>query len=148
MKNFIVLIFMFVATLQVAKGQTDGAPIGFWSTARGKAIVEIYKSGDKLFGKIVWLTNPKDENGNMQTDIKNTDVTKQTRPILGLNTLIDLEKIESGIWDNGYIYSPEHGKKYNCRLTVKDDGTLEVRGYKGIPLFGESFIWKRVKKIP
>ena len=43
------------------------------------------------------------------------------------------------------IYNPEDGKEYNCKMTLKDPNTLEVRGYVGISLFGKTQTWTRIK---
>jgi uncharacterized protein (DUF2147 family) len=34
---------------------------------------------------------------------------------------------------------------YSCVLTLLDAGTLKVRGFVGLPLFGKTQIWKRVQ---
>lgn len=55
-------------------------------------------------------------------------------------------KYEGGnVWGDGKIYNPEDGKEYNCKMTLKDPNTLEVRGYVGISLFGKNQTWTRIK---
>jgi len=43
----------------------------------------------------------------------------------------------------GRIYNPESGKTYKCTLTLLDDNTLKLRGYKGISLLGGTEVWTR-----
>ena len=45
----------------------------------------------------------------------------------------------------GTIYDPRDGKTYKCRMTLKKDGTLEVRGYLGLALFGKTVVWTRIE---
>ncbi len=53
---------------------------GTWYNAEKDAKIQIYKSGEKYYGKIVWLKNPNDANGNPKTDVKNTDKKKTMSP--------------------------------------------------------------------
>ncbi|RZL30018.1 MAG: DUF2147 domain-containing protein, partial [Pedobacter sp.] len=48
-------------------------------------------------------------------------------------------------WIDGTIYDPKTGKTYSCNLTLKDNNTLNVRGYIGISIIGRSETFKRVK---
>src|SRR6185437_12332647 len=46
-------------------------------------------------------------------------------------------------WDNGWIYSPEKGRKYSVELTPLDNGTLRVTGYAGLKFLSKTMIWTR-----
>ncbi|MDA1101294.1 MAG: DUF2147 domain-containing protein [Proteobacteria bacterium] len=52
----------------------------------------------------------------------------------------------ANIWDNGAIYDPEDGEVHACALTLLDSDTLKLRGYVGVPLFGKTQTWTRVKE--
>lgn len=45
----------------------------------------------------------------------------------------------------GTIYDPRNGKTYECEVTLEYDGTLEVRGYVGLPLYGKTVVWTRAE---
>lgn len=123
------------------------AVIGVWKTGSGKGMVRIYKEGDKYYGKIVWLKEPNDENGNPKTDKNNSDESLRNRPLLGLVNLRDFVYKGNKVWEGGRIYDPENGNDYSCEMKLVDENTLEVRGYIGISLFGRTDVWKRqVKK--
>lgn len=123
-----------------------GNVLGYWFTEGNKSKVEIEPCGDKLCGKIVWLKEPKTKEGKDKTDAHNPDKSLRSRKILGLALLSDFVKGTDGnSWEDGKIYNPEDGETYKCTMTLQDDGTLEVRGYVGIPLFGKSQIWTRAK---
>jgi uncharacterized protein (DUF2147 family) len=48
------------------------------------------------------------------------------------------------VWDGGKILNPADGKSYKVRLSVIDNGQkLEVRGYIGAPMMGQTQIWER-----
>jgi hypothetical protein len=48
-----------------------------------------------------------------------------------------------GLWDSGWIYSPERGRKYNVELKPLANGTLRVTGYAGMRFLSKTMIWKR-----
>jgi uncharacterized protein (DUF2147 family) len=50
-----------------------------------------------------------------------------------------------GYWDSGTIYDPETGTTYNCKITMKNKNTLDIRGFVGVSVFGRTDTWKRVE---
>lgn len=124
--------------------QNKDAILGKWVNSTGEAHVDITKKGDKYFGKIVWLKEPKDEKGVVKSDVKNPDAALHSRPILGLEILTNFI-YDDGKWTDGKIYDPKSGKTYSCNMTMKGNDVLNMRGYVGISLLGRSETWKRVK---
>ena len=134
--------FQFIAIVCIAQVHADDI-IGFWLTAgKEPAKIQIYKSGAKYFGKIVWLKNPSD-NGKLKVDNNNPDQKRRSRPIVGLVILTNFKFDGDDEWDDGDIYDPESGKNYSCYIFLKDSNTLKVRGYVGISLFGRTEVWTR-----
>ena len=71
--------------------------LGKWVTEAGDAQVEIYKAGDKVNGKIVWL-----QKGPETKDIHNTDEKLRSRKLMGVNILSGLTK-KKDKWEGGKI---------------------------------------------
>lgn len=140
----LTFILLFTAISFAGFAQTRDAILGKWINSSGEAHVDITKKGDKYFGKIVWLKEPKDEKGNVKTDVKNPDEKLRKQPILGLEILRNFI-FEDGKWTDGKIYDPKSGKIYSCNMTMKGNDILNMRGYVGISLIGRSETWKRVK---
>lgn len=140
----LTFILLFAAISFAGLAQNKDAILGKWINSSGEAHVEITKKGDKYFGKIVWVKDPKDEKGNNKTDVKNPDESLKSRPILGLEILKNFV-YEDGKWTDGKIYDPKSGKTYSCNMTMKGNDVLNMRGYIGISLIGRSETWKRVK---
>jgi uncharacterized protein (DUF2147 family) len=69
-----------------------------------------------------------------------------TRPAVGMKILIDFEANtdEPGHW-HGHIYNRENGKTYRCQMSMGPAGELVVRPYVGLPLFGQTQIWRRAQ---
>ena len=136
------MLSMWMVQSSIAQYRADDV-VGVWLTGGDEpAKVQIYKSGEKYYGKIVWLQNVVA--GEPMVDRNNPDQNKRKQPIIGLIIMRAFE-FDEDEWDDGTIYDPENGKTYSCRLTFKDANTLRVRGYVGIPLFGRTEIWTRSK---
>lgn len=140
----LTFILLLTAISFAGLAQNKDAIIGKWINSTGEAHVDITKRGDKYFGKIVWLKEPKDEKGTVKTDIKNPEESLRSKPILGLEILKNFI-FEDGKWTDGKIYDPKSGKTYSCNMTLKGNDILNMRGYVGISLIGRSETWKRVK---
>ena len=135
MKNlFLILVLLFMSSLAYAQDIT-----GKWMTEDGEAVVEIYQSGDKLNGKIVWLKNAINAQGKLLIDHENPDKSKRTRTLIGLLMLMDFKQ-NDGKWEGGKIYDPSEGKTYKCGIWL-EKGKLKVRGYAG--MFYQTQTWTR-----
>ena len=145
MKYFLLSVFLIgLAAPTAANVKKDGDEIlGLWWTDDKRAKIEIYKKGNEYWGKIAWLKDPLDEDGNPQTDGNNPDKAKRSNPIIGLN-LISGFSYERGKWVDGEIYDPDNGKTYSCVMKLKGE-RLEVRGYIGLTMFGRTVVWTQVK---
>jgi uncharacterized protein (DUF2147 family) len=154
MKHSIKPFFLFLAFLSFtlfsnnisAQDSEGDALVGVWEPSHGKAKVKITKLGDKYFGKIVWLKEPTFEDGEKKTDRNNPDESMRSTPLLGYRILKDFEYVDKNAWENGTIYDPENGSTYNCTIKLKDETTIEVRGYIGVSMIGRTDTWKKLQK--
>ena len=143
MKFFSTLLLLTAITFSGFSQHKD-AILGRWVNPSGEAHVEISKKNNKYYGKMVWLKNPRDEQGVAKTDVKNPEPGLKSRPLLGLEILNDFV-YDDGKWTDGKIYDPKSGKTYSCNISLKDNNQISIRGYMGISLIGRSETWKRVK---
>jgi len=136
---------MLLLTFSVSAQNDGDALLGVWEPSNGKARVKIDKIGDKYFGRIVWLKEPKDPNtGEPKVDKNNPDVSLRSTPLRGYRMLKDFVFKGDGVWEEGTIYDPENGNNYSCIIKLKDDNTLDIRGFIGIQTFGRTDEWKRL----
>ena len=66
-------------------------------------------------------------------------------PILGMDLIAGFTPEGEGKWRGGTIYDPRDGKTYKCAMSLQPDGSLEVRGYVGLAIFGKTVVWTRVE---
>ena len=138
-----LFILLLVFSTQVFAQKKDDI-LGKWIDPSGEGQIEIYRKGDKYFGKLVWLKEPNNEKGKPKTDEKNPTESLSSKPILGLEILKNF-KFDEDVWNDGTIYDPKSGKTYSCKLTMKNVNLLSIRGYIGVSLIGRTAVFKRVK---
>lgn len=142
---------MLVLPVQAQKSDAGGGAgeklIGVWAPSDGRSYLKIEKIGNKYFGRVVWLLEPNDENGNPRVDKNNPDESLRSTPLKGYRVLKDfVYNEEEGIWEDGTIYDPKNGTTYNCRIELIEENKIEVRGYVGASVFGRTDVWTRLVK--
>lgn len=126
-------------------------PIGTWIDHTGRGAVEILPCDDttrELCGRIVWLKDPNDDKGRPLRDILNKDAGLRGKPICGLQIIGALKKQSDGSWDEGWIYDPEKGDKFDVELRMRNPEQLQVKGYLGLKFLSETYVWTRAKEPP
>lgn len=124
-------------------GAAFAGPEGTWLTEGGKSHVEIRLCGEKYCGRIVWLREPRNEDGSVKLDKNNKDETLRSRRILGIDLLSGFAAGGEGPWKGGRIYNPVNGKTYRSNLKLQDADTLRVSGC--VLFFCETQVWTRVE---
>ena len=105
----------------------DGVPTGVWLDQSGRGAVEIAPCDDSgtLCGRVVW--------------VKSANHQKRC----GEQILGSLKKASDGTWGDGWIYSPDRGRKFDVELKQVGQDKLRVVGFAGIRVFSETHYWKR-----
>lgn len=121
--------------------------IGVWQPSDGRSYLKIEKIGNKYFGRVVWLKEPNDEDGNPRVDKNNPDESLRSTPLKGYRVLKDfVYSAEDKLWEDGTIYDPKNGTTYNCKIELKEENKIEVRGFVGAAVFGRTDVWTRLVK--
>lgn len=116
---------------------------GIWYDDTGRGAVEIAPCGPSLCGRIVWLKEPADGAGRPVRDALNPDPARRGRSVCGLEVIGNVKQKRNGTWDEGWIYDPKEGKRYDVELKLRSADTLEVTGYLGVKFLSETLVWKR-----
>jgi len=140
MKTYL-LTLIFALTTFIGKTQTitttdqaGDAIVGTWQTDDQKARITINRQDSLYYGRL----------SNASVSLGQTAKINLPTGFLGINILRNFKFSGDNRWD-GTIYDPKSKNTYQCYLKMNDDGTLKVRGYKGISLFGKSQTWTRLK---
>ena len=161
-----VVVLVWVMMLGCGSSAVAGDPVfdkdavlGIWKTEPNDdgnySHVEVYLADGKYSGRIVFLNSPvvlegDDEGtvGEPRSDFKNPDEALRGRPLVGMDLMYGFKHNGRNKWEDGRIYDPESGKEYNCKVTMKDSGTLEIFGYIKVAfakLGAGHRVWKRVQ---
>jgi uncharacterized protein (DUF2147 family) len=130
-------------SLASAAAAQGWAPQGVWLTDDGDGAVEIFDCGTHLCGRVVWQKSALRADGSPDIDDRNPNPALRQRPICGLQIIGDLAPSDPATWNGGWVYDPDSGKTYHAKLTMEGGDRLRLRGYIGIPLLGESQLWRR-----
>ena len=118
-------------TAAAAAAGNAASPVGVWLTEDRGGVVRVQPCGDRLCGVIVGLSDwPK----------TGTKVDIYGRPQCHLTLINGLRAGDDGRW-HGSITNPEDGKTYSADVWVPADGTLRLRGYFGLSIFGVTQLW-------
>lgn len=140
MKKMILTMFLIAGMATTSQAQTKAdAIVGDWTNEKKETKFQIFKQGNKYFGKILWGT------GTNNKDVKNPDPKLKNREVIGLVMLNNFVFDGKETWEKGTIYDPREGKTYSCKITLKGKDKINVRGFVGIAMFGRTEVWTRIK---
>ncbi len=146
----IVLAALLAAALPFGPALADGpqgdaignwstampSPTGRWATPTHDAVIQISQCGKNLCGRIVGMAlapgqpEPKDWQGKSQCGLTIIQVTPGT------------DGDGDQTW-TGSIVDPRDGSVYHALIRVGGSNNLLLRGYLGIPLFGQTQTWTK-----
>ncbi len=139
MRKFIQICVLYVLPILAFANQAEDIE-GVWLNAKGDGFIEFKISDGVLSGTIIGSPLPEDQ---LRKDENNPDPALRERLLQGITILNDFSYDGGKRWQGGTIYDPNNGKTYNCKITLIDIDTIEVRGYVGIALFGRTEVWQR-----
>ncbi len=140
-----IVLAAILAAMALPAASQPQSSMGLWLTEAKTAHVQLAPCPDAargpLCGTIVKLL--KDEDSR---DGRNADPALRTRRIEGMVFLHDFKKgSEPNTFEGGTIYNAKDGKNYSANVALQADGTLRLRGYAGLAMFGTTQIWTRVQ---
>jgi uncharacterized protein (DUF2147 family) len=147
--KILTILAALLLPLATACGAGPGDILGIWKTELDESKVEVYRCGEKICGKIVWLKRPvyTDSNdgqaGTPIIDRNNPDPDLRNRPLTGLQIMQGFIELDGTTWGNGTCYDPKSGRTYRGKIRLAAPDSLELRGFVGIPLFGRTAVWTR-----
>lgn len=125
--NAIALQAAALAAVLITTGaaRAEESPFGVWIDHTGRGAVRISDCDGKLCGHVAWVKDQKDAEG------------------CGEQIIGDVKPIGGGTWDNGWIWDPDRGEKFDVEIKPVGKDKLRVMGYAGIKWLSETMTWKR-----
>jgi len=147
----LALMLVSAALASPASGAPESAVTdavrGLWVDHREvdkrKVAVWIEECDGLLCGRIHWQKKPLSSDGQPKRDRHNPDAALRDRPLCGLKILSGFRRANEGTWSAGSIYNPSDGRTYSSTISLEPDGSMRVRGYVGLSLFGKTVEWVR-----
>jgi uncharacterized protein (DUF2147 family) len=141
----LLILAAFATGAGPALAQAGASPEGRWrtydpDTRELRSIVEIAARGDTLEGRVVKRFPPPDDTTNGLCVACEGD--RKGKPLVGMTVLWGVRR-QGNEWTGGTILQPKTGKEYNVALRMDGGQKLNVRGYLGSPLFGQTQVWTR-----
>src|SRR3954471_2221234 len=112
-------------------------PTGDWRVADGVANIRVAECNGSMWGVVAWEKTPGGR------DVNNPDVSKQSRPTLGMPILLEMKKKPGADQWDGTVYNAKDGKSYQAAIKPVGPDQLEIQGcLLGFLCGGET--WTRV----
>lgn len=112
----------------------DGTLIGYWLSQDHDGVFQIQQCGDAVCGHLVGLRYegtdvPRGYDGKVECNLL---------MLTGFRPMRDnARKMQ------GHILDPDTGHVYDAQIWTDGPDVLKLRGYLGLPLFGETQTWTR-----
>lgn len=114
--------------LGASEGALAADPTGVWLVQAGTSRIRVADCGGALCGTIIWLKEPNDpDTGKPKTDKNNSDASKRSRPLLGVQIVLGMKPAGADKW-TGQVYNAEDGKTYSGNLTFPGGNSLQLQG--------------------
>lgn len=116
---------------------TEAALTGYWLSQDHDGVFKIDRCGQNLCGHLIGLRYDG-------TDVPHGHDGKSECDLLMLTDFQPMEGSNKGRWA-GHILDPDTGHLYDSQIWTTQPDVLKLRGYIGLPIFGETQTWTRYK---
>lgn len=142
-KSILAMSMLLLSISSFAQKLPPDQIIGVWQCEDYK--IKVFKAGNTYSAQLLWSKDMFEADGKTpKKDVKNPDEKLRSRSLQGLTHITELI-YEDGEYRDGKLYSVQDGNIYSLKGQLKSANSLETRGYKGIPMLGKTFKWKRVE---
>ncbi len=143
--NFLLINFLIISNSfsEEIKVNTDSV-LGTWLSENRDGLITVTKVDNKYEGHLIWVKKIHTGEKEDVLDEFNPDKKLKSRSIKGMKLFYGFS-FDKDEWSGGKIYDPDSGKTYSSYFYLKGNDLLKLRGYVGIPLFGKTSEWTRVK---
>lgn len=125
-----------VPSLSAEPVSNESALTGYWLSQDHDGVFKIDRCGQNLCGHLIGLRYDG-------TNVPHGHDGKSECGLLMLTNFRPMDD-EKGRWA-GHILDPDTGHLYDSQIWSNQPDVLKLRGYIGLPIFGETQTWTRYK---
>jgi uncharacterized protein (DUF2147 family) len=135
----LLCFFSFTTFAQTVEGTWESVDD---ETGEKKSHIQIYQTQSGTYvGKVVKILRV----AKVDAKCDKCNDYRKGKPVMGMFIISGMKEDTKGkTWGSGKILDPEKGKEYSCKMTLKNNNTLEVRGFVGMSFIGRTQTWSRV----
>lgn len=126
--NMLLLLLFLFSTVSI----NAQSVFGKWKTiddrtGNPKGIIEIYKEGGLMFGKILRVV----EKGKENVLCVKCDGDLKDKPVIGMTIIKNGKKNDDNEWKGKFLFDPEQAMTFRFKIWLNPDDPdeLKVRGY-------------------
>lgn len=140
-----VLIVLLLAPCTVGAQSANPADaiLGEWIAPDKDGKFNIYKSGGKYYGKVIWMKDAYDNNGKLKLDVKNPNPALRSQPIVGSDSFLAFTYNTGEQKWEGKVYDCRTGDTYTAFIKLSNKYVMEVHGYIMFSWLGKSVYFTR-----
>ncbi|MFG5121283.1 DUF2147 domain-containing protein [Methylorubrum sp. POS3] len=131
-----------------ASAQTPAAReiVGVWAEDDGQLKFEVHEVNETYEAHLIHSARVMEADGRtFRADTFNPDPALRGRNLRGTVILSGLRWDQAvRRWEGGSLYDGSSGRTYSAYVSLVD-GHMELRGYLGIPLLGQTIILRRTR---
>jgi len=116
--------------------------VGNWEAVDKTLKLEMFHAGSDYEARMLYGNKLLESDGvTFKNDEKNPDASLRPRSTKSIIFIKGLTW-DKDQWTGGTLYDASSGKTYKCKVELKD-GQLQLRGYVGVPAFGQTVVLAR-----
>lgn len=129
-----------------AQASSPNEIVGVWEAENGSLKFEIFDAGGIYAGRMIFGDRVVEADGKtFKKDTLNPDPKLRSRSLKGIVFVNNLKwDAADRRWEGGSLYDGSSGRTYSGRATLVN-GKLELRGYVGTPVLGQTMLMRRVQ---
>lgn len=137
-----MLLLLLLPGIGEAQAVKPDDIVGTWEAVDKTLKLEMFHAGANYEARMLYGNKLVESDGvTFRNDDKNPDASLRTRSTKGILFVRDLIW-DKDQWTGGTLYDASTGKTYKCKAELKD-GKLQLRGYVGMPAFGQTVVLAR-----
>lgn len=145
--SLVVALATTIGTISTQSSFAQASPddiVGIWESDDGSFKFEMFNAGGTYAARVIFARPLLEPDGKtFKTDSLNPDPALRGRSLENIVFLSNLTwDASDNQWENGELYSGASGRTVSAIVTLVG-GKMELRGYVGMPAFGQSTVLHR-----